>query len=168
MLSICIILHNINTISYASKVWLNGFNAENKLMERIITRIENNSNFSNSSKYTFIQGGNLDFRSKYYTNSSKEIPDSYTLTAPYIPWHLPSKAYSFYQPYNFFQNDYDTYWSFINKNEITMTQDLYDYLITYSEVWPQNNATYIDNQTIILTLTTDGQNRAKTWAKTYF
>ena len=168
ILSLCIILYNINTISYANKVWLNGFNAENKLMERIITRIENNSNFSSFKKYTFIQGGNLDFRSKYYTKSDNEASDSYTLTAPYIPWHLPSKAYSFYQPYNFFQNDYDTYWSFINKNKVIMTQELYDYLTTYSDVWPKNKATYIDDQTIILTLTTDGQNRAKNWAKTYF
>lgn len=165
ILSLCIILYNINTISYSNKVWLCGFNAENKLMERIITRIENNPQFDINNQYTFIQGGNLDFRSKYYI-STNEPTDSYTLTAPYIPWHLPSKAYTFYQLSNFVQNDFDTYWSFINKHKIKTTPELLDYLTLTSKVWPQKNAIYIDNKTIILTLTKDGKNRATQWAQT--
>ena len=168
ILAVCTILYNINTISYANKVWLNGFNAENKLMERIITHIENNPSFNSATKYTFIQGGNLDYRRRFYTTSNQEKEDSYTLTAPYIPWHLPSKAYSFYQPNNFFKNDFDTYWSFVNKYEITLTPELLEYLTTSSEVWPSSKAIFIDNQTIVLTLTKDGQIRARDWAHRVF
>ena len=134
-------------------------------MERIITRIESNPQFDINNQYTFIQGGNLDFRSKYYI-STNEPADSYTLTAPYIPWHLPSKAYTFYQLSNFVQNDFDTYWSFINKHKINTTPELLEYLTLTSKVWPQKNAIYIDNKTIILTLTKDGKNRATQWAQT--
>lgn len=168
ILSLCIILHNINTISYANKVWQNGFNAENKLIERIISRIENNSQFNSNTQYTFAQGGNLNFRSKYYISTPSEIADSYTLTAPYIPWHLPSKAYSFYQPINFFKTDFDTFWSFVNKNEINTTPELLEYLSLSSEVWPKQKSIYIDKQTIILTLTPEGKNLAANWANTHF
>jgi hypothetical protein len=137
-------------------------------MERIITHIENNPSFNSANKYTFIQGGNLDYRRRFYTTSNQEKEDSYTLTAPYIPWHLPSKAYSFYQPNNFFKNDFDTYWSFVNKYEINLTPELLEYLTTSSEVWPSSKGIYVDNQTIILTLTKDGQSRAKDWANRVF
>lgn len=168
IIAICTILYNTNTLSYANKVWQNGFDAENKLMERVISRIENNPSFNSSNKYTFIQGGNLNYRSKFYTTTNQEKEDSYTLTAPYIPWHLPTKAYSFYQPTNFFKNSFDTYWSFVNKYEINTTPELLDYLSISSEVWPKPNAIYIDDKTIILTLTNDGKIRATNWVNKHF
>ena len=168
LIAIFTILYNITTLSYANKVWLNGFNAENKLMERIISRIESNPSFNSSNKYTFIQGGNLDYRSRYYSSKTEEKEDSYTLTAPYIPWHLPSKAYSFYQPINFFKNGFDTYWSFVNRYEVNTSPELLNYLANSSEVWPNDNAIYIDDKTIILTLTTDGKIRAINWVNEHF
>lgn len=158
-----LIFYNFHTTSYASKVWKQGFSAEAKLSERIISRIENNKIFSPQNKYTFVQGGTLDFRSKYYLADTATKIDSYTLIAPYIPWHLPSKAYKFYQPTDFFGNDFDIFWSYVNPSYINITPELAEYLATNATPWPQENAIHIDNTSIILTLTPQGKELAKQW-----
>ena len=163
-LGLCILIFsNINNLSYASKTWKLGFIAETNLMNRITTHIENKENFNPLKKYTFVQGGVLNFRERYYTKTQNEQTDSYTLSAPYIPWHLPSKAYKFYTQTDYFGPDFDVYWSYIDKNEIKMTQSLYDYLTYKAKPWPNSNSIYIDDNTIILTLTTDGKWRAEDW-----
>lgn len=164
--AIIIIFYNINTLSYANKIWTFGFQAENKLSERIIARIENTPTFNTKQKYIFIQGGNLDFRSKYYI-SSDIIPNSYNLTAPYIPWHLPSKAYKFYQPNDFFGDDFDTFWSYIPPYVIYSNPNLIAYIQNNTHVWPQKNSIYIDNSTIILNLTNEGLTNSKRWLYEY-
>ena len=159
-----LLLHNLNTITYAAKTWILGFNAEANFSERFLSRIENNTNFTAQRKYTFIQGGNLNFRQRYYLPDDTRI-DSYTLSAPYIPWHLPAKAYHFYSPYLFVAKDYDTYWRYIPTFETKLTPELHNYLSNTSIPWPNNNAVYIDNSTIILTLTPQGQFLARQWLK---
>lgn len=155
-----LLFYNINTLAFAAKVWKLGFTAETNLMERILTRIENTPTFTPTKTYTFVQGGTLDFRSKYYPTNT---PDSYTLTAPYIPWHLPSKAYKFYYPTDFFGADFDIFWRFVNVNQLYLTEDLTNYLKYNATPWPQPNAIYIDNNTIILTLTPEGKSQAQNW-----
>ncbi|MCM1322762.1 MAG: hypothetical protein NC218_01100 [Acetobacter sp.] len=157
--------YNIHTIAYASKVWQFGFKAETNLTERILRRIEENSAFSPFKNYTFIQGGTLDFRSRYYLPNTGSKTDSYTLTAPYIPWHLPSKAYKFYYPNDFFAADFDIYWQYIDVNILNLTPELRQYLQNTVYPWPHHNAIYIDNNTIILTLTPEGKWRAQEWLK---
>ncbi len=163
---ICIILIfiNINTLSYAAKVWNLGFKSEANLSNRIINDIEKKPTFNPNQKYTFIQGGTTDFRSRFYiTKNQFEKPDGYTLTAPYVPWHLPSKAYKFYTPTDFFGKDFDIFWRYIHPSEITMTDNLYQYITKTSTPWPQNNAIFIDENTIILTLSYDGMMQSRYW-----
>lgn len=157
-----LLFYNINTIAFAAKVWKLGFTAETNLMERILTRIENTPTFTPTKTYTFVQGGTLDFRSKYHPNSIGRT-DGYTLTAPYIPWHLPSKAYKFYYPTDFFGADFDIFWRFVNVKQLHLTPNLTDYLRYHATPWPQTNAIYIDDNTIILTLTPEGKLRAQNW-----
>lgn len=157
-----ILLYNINTLAYAAKVWKLGFTAETNFSERFLSRLENNTIFSPQQKYTFIQGGNLNFRQRYYPTNTPHT-DSYTLTAPYIPWHLPAKAYHFYSPYLFVANDYDTYWQYIPANQINLTADLNHYISNTATPWPNTNAVYLDDSTIILTLTHQGQTLAQRW-----
>ena len=164
--SICLIVlifSNINNLSLASKIWKLGFISETNLMNRITSHIDNHPKFDLNKKYTFIQGGTFNLRERYYTKTPNEKIDSYTLSAPYIPWHLPSKAYKFYTTTDFFGQDSDIYWIYINKNEIKMTEDLYKYLSYKAQPWPNSNSIYIDNNTIILTLTPDGMWRAQDW-----
>lgn len=89
-----LIAGNINTTAAAAKIWSQGFKAEMSFAERILTRLEDTSSFSPYRKYAFAQGGTLDFRSRFLIpGDSITAADGYTVTAPYIPWHLPSKAY---------------------------------------------------------------------------
>lgn len=158
-----LLLYNFNTIAYAAKIWKSGFTAETGLMERFTARLEENPQFSTNQTYTFVQGGAIDFRSRYYLPENNDRADSYTLTAPYIPWHLPTKAYKFYYPQNVFGADFDIFWNFIDTDQLHFTPELIEYLNNKAEPWPQNNAVFIDNNTIILTLTPQGKAQAKAW-----
>lgn len=164
-----IILHHINTTAYASKIWLLGFKAENTYAERFISRLEEHTSFKpQTNQYTFIQGGTLNFRKNYYIPQKDEKTDSYTLTAPYIPWHLPYKAYTFYYPYVFVAQDFDIYWSFVPPNAFDLTPNVIKYITNSARPWPNKNATYISPSLLILTLTSEGQWNAQNWLQNNF
>ena len=163
LLLLLLAFYNIHTTAYAAKVWQLGFKAETNLAERIISRIENTPIFNPQQKYAFVQGGTLDFRSRYYLPDNRSKTDSYTQTAPYIPWHLPSKAYKFYYPNDFFAADFDIFWTFVDAGKLHLTADLEKYLRDYAEPWPHASAVYLDRNTIILTLTPEGKQQAHTW-----
>ncbi len=163
LLLLALTFYNLHTAAYAAKVWQLGFKAETNLAERVINRIENTPAFAAKQKYTFVQGGTLDFRSRYYLPDNPEKTDSYTQTAPYIPWHLPSKAYKFYYPEDFFTADFDIFWSFVDASKLRLTAELVNYLLYNAEPWPHANALFLDRNTIILTLTPEGKQQAQTW-----
>lgn len=163
---IYLIFLNINTISYSAKIWSLGKDSETLLINRIINDIESKPNFSPNRKYTFVQGGTLNFRERFYITPPNETVDSYTLSAPYIPWHLPSKAYKFYSPTDFFGKDFDIYWSYVPKHEIPQSQELHNYIQNKATAWPHKNAIFLHQDLIILTLTNDGLWRAQNWLNT--
>ncbi len=164
LIAITLLLSNITTNCYAAKVWLFGFKAETDFSERFLSRLEGQENFTPSQKkYTFIQSGTISFRHKYYIEKNYSHPDSYTLTAPYIPWHLPYKAYTFYYPQIFIKQDFDVYWEYVNPSFINMTDELATYLSEASVPWPHKNAIYYSPNLIILTLTADGKKDARNW-----
>lgn len=158
-----LILNNINTQAYAAKVWQLGYQSEMKLTERIIKDLEQHSHFNPNEKYTFIQSGTSDFRSRFYNHSHLSKKDGYTLTAPYVPWHLPSKAYQFYYPQEFVSADFDVYWSYIDEKQITITPTLIQYLNKQAQPWPSPDSIYISPELIILTLSYDGKIRGQNW-----
>ena len=167
--SVILILYNFNSVAYAAKIWSLGFTAENSLSERIISRLEEKPEFMpQKHQYTFVQGGVLDFRSRYYIEDNTSHKDSYTLTAPYIPWHLPYKAYTFYYPYPFVKSDFDTYWRFISPNDLPYTPSLKNYLTNTIDIWPYQAATYISPELIILTLSAEGKWLAQKWYETNY
>ena len=169
ILLILLILYNINTTSLASKVWTFGFRAENAYAERFISRLEEQDSFKpQTNKYTFVQGGTLNFRRKYYLPQKDEKVDAYTINAPYIPWHLPYKAYTFYYPYVFVDKDFDIYWSFVPPDAFSLTPNITQYITTFAQPWPDKNAIYISPQLIILTLTSDGLWNAQRWLQNNF
>lgn len=159
-----VLFHNINTITYAAKIWNLGFKAETNLSERIVSRIENHPNFINQNNlYAFVQSDAISIRQKYYQPNTNEIIDSYTVTAPYIPWHLPTKTYTFYYPNNFINRDFDVYWKFISANEIPVNPSVINYINDKSIIWPHEKALYIDSSLILLMMSKHGQNSAKQW-----
>lgn len=165
-----LVVDNINNLAYAAKVWKLGFTAEGNFSERFITRLEEHPQFvPHPNRYTFIQGGVLNFRQRFYKQSSHhEKIDSYTLSAPYIPWHLPYKAYTFYYPENFVKKDYDVYWTIVPASAVPFTVKTEKYIEEDATPWPHSQALYVTPRTIIFTMTTDGRNRAIEWKNRYF
>ncbi len=163
-----IIILNFQTISYAQKIWKQGFLAEANLSDRIIKRIENHPKFDINKKYTFLQGGVLNFRGRFHTPLAHETLDSYFITAPYIPWHLPTKNYKLYYPTDVFGKDFDVYWSTIPPFAININTAKAQYIRHFAQPFPNNQSLYMDNDTIILTLTSNGQNLAKQWINRYY
>lgn len=160
--------YNIKTNAEAAKIWQAGFKAEMALSERFLSRLESDSRFSLLNTYTFVQSGTSDFRNRYYTPENVDEIDAYTLSAPYIPWHLPSKAYRFYYPKNIFGTDFDIFWTYINPNILRPSNNLLRYLTQTAEPWPKQNAIFIENDTIIFTLSPEGRDRGKNWADKFF
>ena len=158
-----LIFGNIKTISYAAKIWTQGFKAEMSFAERVLSRLEESTHFSPAKKYTFLQSGTLDFRSRFATKDTDVKHDVYTLTAPYISWHLPAKAYQFYYPQDFVSADFDVYWSYISPQAVAITPGLIRYLSGKARPWPDIRALYTAPGTIILTVTSEGNARAQNW-----
>ena len=157
-----LIFHNINTINYSAKVNFLGFKAETNLINRIINSFEK-TNIQTTQKYTFVQGGVLNYRERFYTPSLTETTDSYTLSAPYIPWHLPSKSYKFYTPTDYFGNDFDVYWSFVPKQLTNYAPSLKHYLLKDAKPWPNQDSIFKENNLIVLILNQEGLSLAKSW-----
>ncbi len=158
-----LIFGNIKTISRAAKIWTQGFKAEMTFAERVLSRLEETTHFSPTKKYTFLQGGTLDFRSRFSTKDISAKHDVYTLTAPYISWHLPAKAYQFYYPQNFVSADFDIYWSYVDSHAVALTPGLIRYINKQARPWPDSFALYVAPGTIILTVTPDGSTYAQNW-----
>lgn len=159
-----LIAGNVNTAAAAAKIWSQGFKAEMSFAGRVLTRLENTSGFSPYRKYAFVQGGTLDFRSRFLIPGGNiTAADGYTVTAPYIPWHLPSKAYLFYYPHNFVAADFDVYWSYVDPEQISLTPGLISYLQDKAAPWPDAAAIYTSPRTIILTVSQDGGKRSRLW-----
>ena len=163
-----IIFSQINTISYAQKVWKLGFISEGLLSERIIKRIENHPNFQINRSYIYQQSGVLNFRGRFHTPLKQETTDVYFITAPYIPWHIPTNALKLYYPQNIFSKSFDVYWSHINPLELEVSTNLANYLQYYAEPYPNNNSIYLNNDKIIITLTRSANDSAINWLHKYY
>ena len=160
-----IFLYNFCTACFCAKIWVAGFDAENYFSERFLKRLEEKENFfPHTRRYNFIQGGTLNFRQRYYQQRPNEIIDPYTLSAPYVPWHLPSKAYMFYYPDKFVAGDSDVYWEYIDSS-VASAQTARDYIAIQAEPWPSQTAIYADLYHIILTLTPQGRDMGRNWLR---
>ena len=164
----CLICYNFTITAYCAKIWRLGYQAETSQMERFISRLETNPQFNPNTKYTFIQSGTINMRKRFYITDSTIKHDSYTLDAPYVPWHLPYKAYTFYYPTVFIENDFDIYWQFVNPYSIPMTDSLEEYLTLSARPWPKPESLYISPNLIIVTLSSEGKGRGQYWFATHY
>ena len=141
---------NININLSFAKTHLFGFTAENRLIERLSSRIQNTSSFSPYVYYTVVQAGELPLRQKYYTASPLEKYGLYTLKTPYIRHWLPHEYYNFYPPFSFVKS----------ANAITpetITSDMTRFLTTQIKSWPSPDSLYVDDTYAVIALTPEGK-----------
>ncbi len=141
---------NINSSLSFSKTHLLGFTAENKLLERIISRIQKHPDFNPQNLYTATQAGELPLRHRYYTSGIKEKYGYYTLNAPYVRHWIAFEYFNFYTPKEFVREG-----TAIEPHNITNT--MADFLTNHIAVWPAENAVYVNDTHAIIALSPEGK-----------
>ena len=92
-------------IAYGLKVWKFGFDAETKLAERIITRMEKMDEFDIEKQYKLLQIGSQSLRKKYYIRKDKEQNSPELLDIAYYKEGIASGAYNFFYQADFLSDD---------------------------------------------------------------
>lgn len=148
--AVLLLLTNINTNLNFSKTHLLGFTAENKLLERIINRLENHPQYLTNNLYTIIQAGEIPLRPQYYQKKPHEKYGYYTLNTPYSRHWIAFEYYNFYAPQNFVQEG-----TSIKPEEIT--SEMITFLSTQMTTWPHPYSVYVDDKYAIIALTPEGK-----------
>lgn len=144
-LSCLIIFMCFVRVSYALKVWKFGFDAETKLAERIITRLEKMENFNIDRQYKLLQIGSIPMRSRYYLAKENELKNEELLSLPYYQEETSSKAYNF-----FYQTD------FLSQNtslKLASRDDMIkDFILNSARPWPAKESILITGEHIVFIL----------------
>lgn len=136
---------------YAQKVWKLGFDAEMKVTERIMSKIEQHKDFYPSYHYNILQIGSLSLRKNFYQKTIDEETSLDLLSTSYIPEFMSRISYNFYYPYNVFKD---------NAGINNISQKGRDFLLHKAQPFPSDNFMYIDGKTIIIVLSEEGLHKA--------
>ena len=142
--SILLIFMNFIRIAYAEKVWKFGWDAETKLAERIITRLEKMPEFDINRQYQLLQIGEKSLRSKYYRRGSFEINNGELLEYAFYPAGKAKDAYNFFYQTDFLSDDvYD---------QALKIPEIRQYLLQTARAWPAQESLFIYGSYIVLVL----------------
>lgn len=143
-LAILLIFMNFVRVAYAEKVWKFGWDAETKLAERIITRLEKMPEFNIDHQYKLLQVGEKSLRAKYYKKANQELPNGELLARAYYPYGAAKDAYNFFYQTDFLKADAGE--DALNEAQIK------DYLLNRARAWPAKESIFIYGDYIILIL----------------
>ena len=138
----CIIFLNILNDIHALKVWKQGFDAEFRILEEVVERIENHPNFNQNKKYRFYQAGDISLRPSYY-NGNFQKDDVFLHSLPYLAMWQGENLIQFYTQKNYLENP-----SIIRPQDIT--DEVFDFVMTQAAAWPSKNSILINNNIIII------------------
>ena len=143
-LAAILIFMNFVRIAYAEKVWKFGWEAETKLAERIITRMEKMPEFNIDRRYKLLQIGEKSLRAKYYVKTPFEVPVGELLAKAYYPEGNGKEAYNFFYQTDFLEGDAEA--------EAVHDAVIRDYLLTKARAWPAKESLFIYGNYIVLIL----------------
>ena len=144
-LSCLIIFMSFVRISYALKVWKFGWDAETKLAERIITRMEKMPEFDISRQYKLLQIGEMSLRNKYYLATPNEHQSAELLNFAYYSPHNANDAYNF-----FYQTDFASDIAFFDK--AIENNKIAQFILYHARPWPAKESIQIIDDYIIFIL----------------
>lgn len=157
----------------AQKNLLLSFDLERNFQNRLLSRIEENENFSYDKKYIFFEIGHYDsFKRKLYNSNSYKLVnyESYVIDSECLsdfllllaPKEFTYKGESEYLSSNY--SKYKKYDNFINdENDFSLFKDieylkkihfdeLYDFVMNKAKAWPDKNSVYISENCIAVIL----------------
>lgn len=144
ILAIIIIFMGFVRVAYAQKVWKFGWDAETKLAERIITRLEKMPEFNINRSYKLLQIGEMSLRQKYYIKKPYENPSDSLLNKAYYPEGSAKDAYNFY---------YQTDFLSANANsEAFNIPAIRNYLLNNARAWPAAESLWIYDDYIVMVI----------------
>ena len=145
--AIILIFMSFVRVAYAQKVWKFGWDAETKLAERIITRLEKMPEFDIKKQYKLIQIGEQSLRKNYYIKQNNEYQSNELLNSAYYKEGKGKEAYNFYYQTDFIKEDAST--QAFNEPQIK------EYLLNNARPWPAKESLAIINDYIIIILNED-------------
>ena len=131
-------------VAYALKVWKFGFDAETKLAERIITRLEKLPEFDIEKKYKLIQIGEMSLRKNYYTRVYDDFYSGEMLEDAYYQQGNAKDAYNFFYQVDFLSED--------AAEDALENPLIKEYLRDKAQPWPANGSVGIVGEYIIIVL----------------
>ena len=144
VLAFLLIFMNYVRIAYAEKVWKFGWDAETKLAERIITRLEKMPEFNIDKQYKLLQIGEKSLRAKYYLKGAHEAFNGELLGRAYYPAGAAKDAYNFFYQTDFLADD--------AHNEAFQEPAIRNYLLNQARAWPAKESLFIYGDYIVLIL----------------
>lgn len=144
VLAVLLVFMNFVRVAYAQKVWKFGWDAETKLAERIITRLEKMPEFNIDLKYKLLQVGEQSLRSKYYKKQPHEFYSGELLSRAYYPEGAAKEAYNFFYQADFLEED--------DAGEALSVPEIRHYLLNKARPWPYKESLFIFGQYIVIVL----------------
>jgi len=129
---------------YAMRVWKQGRDAEDKLMDRVISRLENTDGFSYDNRYGILVLGDPSLRRRYYEGPYQEGDVSLLSWSYRAPWETIS-VFNFYAPQDFINRNYRYYWNFdfIGALFKDVSVNTLRFIERTAAVWPDKNSVFI-------------------------
>ena len=145
--AVLIVFMSFVRVSYAQKVWKFGWDAETKLAERIITRLEKMPEFNINKQYKLIQIGEQSLRKNYYVKRNNEYQSNELLNSAYYKEGKGKEAYNFYYQTDFIKED-------ASLSNLTEPQ-IKEFILNNARPWPAKESIAIINDYIIIILNED-------------
>ena len=145
--AVLIVFMSFVRVSYAQKVWKFGWDAETKLAERIITRLEKMPEFNINKQYKLIQIGEQSLRKNYYVKRNNEYQSNELLNSAYYKEGKGKEAYNFYYQTDFIKED-------ASLSNLTEPQ-VKEFILNNARPWPAKESIAIINDYIIIILNED-------------
>lgn len=141
-LSVLLIFMSFVRVAYAQKVWKFGWDAETKLAERIITRLEKMPEFDINRQYKLLQIGEMSLREKYYIPRGEEVANDNLLSKSYYPAGKSKDAYNFFYQTDFLSEN--------ATNEALKEPAVKEYILNKARAWPAKESLWIYGNYIVM------------------
>lgn len=138
---------------YAMRVWKQGRDAEDKLMDRVMGRLEDTDGFSYDKQYGILVLGDPSLRPRYYDGTYKEGDVSLLSWSYRAPWETMN-VFNFYAPKDFITRSYRHYWNFDFVEPLfkDVSLDTLRFIESTAGVWPDKNSVFIRDSIIFIIL----------------
>lgn len=136
---------------YAMRVWKLSRDTEEKIMQRIIARIENSNGFSYEKKYKMVILGDMSLRYKYY-NFAKyhNTADTTTLSWSFRAFWNYMAYFNFQFPGKLIINDFDTEDGGVFELIPHLPKKTLRFILKEGNSWPEKNSVFIKDDYIFL------------------